>query len=290
MLKLNEDIPRIQITKTMTDVESLRLKDDKYVLMHADKERFGIRTLDYTAALIKPDKTLLALLLKDILDPDLCNEAYRLLRQVKGDPSNRPSIIGKNAMMLDLNKDGMPGVQMRVPQSVIQAFGGKADLLGSYRYKNSAPGVVNCDVTSWTKSRPDIYLGVMPWILAVDNVYKTFLPEEYARQKAYVDRIPEGRKIPKTVFTTLYALKNAPTACHWDDMDIQDGFGVMSANGTWTGSELCFPKYLWAVDYQPTDLILCDVHEVHANFPLIEGERVACVFFCREGQHECPAA
>src|ERR1700674_823147 len=98
MLKLSEHIPRIRITKTMSDAEALAFKNDKYVLMHTDKTRLDIRTLDYTAALIKPDGTLLALLLKDILDPDLCSEAYRLLRQVKGDPSNRPSIIGKNAM------------------------------------------------------------------------------------------------------------------------------------------------------------------------------------------------
>jgi hypothetical protein len=288
MLNLSENIPRIQITKTMTDAEALAFKNDKYVLMHADKKRLGIQMLDYTAALIKPDGHLLALLLKDILDPELCDIAYKLLRQVNGDPSNRPSIIGKNAMMLDLNKDGMPGVQMRVPASVLDVYKGKADMLGSYRYKNSAPGVVNCDLTSWTKSRPDIYLGVMRWILEVNNVYRNFLPEPHARQMAYVNLIPDERRIPDTAFTTLYVLLNAPTACHTDDADIQDGFGVMAANGLYTGSELAFIKYLWAVDYQPTDLLLGDVHEIHANFPLIAGERVACVFFCREGQHECP--
>ena len=256
--------------------------------MHADKQRLGIQTLDYTGALIKPNGGLLALLLKDILDPDRGDVAYKLLRQVDGDPSNRPSIIGKNAMMLDLNKDGMPGVQMRVPGSVMEAYGGKADMLGSYRYKNSAPSVVNCDLTSWTKSRPDIYLGALPWIHEVNRVYQTFLPEPHARQMAYVNLIPDARKIPGTAFTTLYVLLNAPTACHTDAADIQDGFGVMAANGLYTGSELCFIKYLWAVDYQPNDLLLADVHSVHANFPLIAGERVACVFFCREGQHECP--
>ena len=162
-------------------------------------------------------------------------------------------------------------------------------MLGSYRYKNSAPGVAHCDFTSWTKSRPDIYEAVMPWIHDVNKVYRTFLPEAHARQMAYVNRIPGGRKIPGTAFTTLYALKNAPTACHTDDFDIRDGFGVMAANGLFSGSELAFIKYKWAVDYQPTDLVLADVHEIHANFPLTEGERVSTVFFCREGQHECPA-
>jgi hypothetical protein len=289
MLNLIDQISRIQITNTMTDAEALALKNQKYVLMHADKQRLGIQTLRHTGALIKPNGGLLVALLKEIIDLDRCKDALKYLRQVKGDPSNRPSIIGQGAMMLDLNKDGMPGVQNRVPASVLDVYGGKADMLGSYRYKNTAPGVVNCDLTSWTKSRPDIYIGVMPWILAVNNVYRNFLPEAYARQMAYVNLIPDERKIPGTAFTTLYVLLNAPTACHMDDMDIQGAFGVMAANGLWSGSEICFPKYLWCVDYEMGDVVLADVHEVHGNFPLIGGERVACVFFCREGQAECPA-
>src|SRR6185369_17654918 len=178
----------------MSDAEALALKNDKYVLMHADKQRLGIQTLRHQGALIKPEGGLLSLLLKEIVDLDLCKDAYKYLRQVRGDPSNRPEIVGKNASMLDLNKDGMPGVQMRVPKSVLEVYGGKADLLGSYRYKNSPPGVVRCDLTSWTKSRPDIYVAVLPYILAVDSVYKTFLPAEYARQMAYVNRIPNARR------------------------------------------------------------------------------------------------
>lgn len=212
MLNLIDQISRIQITNTMTDAEALALKNQKYVLMHADKQRLGIQTLRHTGALIKPNGGLLVALLKEIIDLDRCKDALKYLRQVKGDPSNRPSIIGQGAMMLDLNKDGMPGVQNRVPASVLDVYGGKADMLGSYRYKNTAPGVVNCDLTSWTKSRPDIYIGVMPWILAVNNVYRNFLPEAYARQMAYVNLIPDERKIPGTAFTTLYVLLNAPTA------------------------------------------------------------------------------
>jgi hypothetical protein len=285
---LSEHIRRIQITDTMTDEEALAFREQHYVLLHSDKKRLGIRTMRNQGALIKPDGSLLLVLLKDILDPELRKIAYEQLRQVNGDPSNRPEIIGKGASMLDVNKDGMIGLQNRVPTSVMKAYGGKTDFLGYYRYKNPAPGVVHCDVTGWTKSRPDIYIAVMPWIQEINKVYQTFLPEEYAIQKAYVDRIPEGRKIPKTAFTTLYLLKNAPTACHTDDMDIREGFGCMASLGLFSGSEIAFLKYKVCVDYQPTDVILADVHEVHGNFPLTDGERVSCVFFCREGQHECP--
>ena len=288
-MPLSEHIRRIHITDTLSDEEALAFKERKYVLLLSDKKRLGIRTMRNQGAVIKPDGSLLLVLLKDILDQDLCEDAHKQLRQVNGEPSNRPEIIGEGAMMLDVNKDGMVGEQMRVPTSVMKAYGGKTDFLGYYRYKNSAPGVVHCDVTAWTKSKPDIFTNVMPWIQEINKVYQTFLPGEYARQKAYVDRIPEGWKIPKTAFTTLYVLKNAPTACHTDDMDIREGFGCMASLGLFSGAEICFPKYKVCVDYQPTDVILADVHEVHGNFPVTEGERVSCVFFCREGQHECPA-
>ena len=188
-MPLPDYIPRIQITDTMTDAEAQAFKDEHYVLLHSDKQRFGIRTLRHTAALIKPDGSLLRLLLQDILDPILCRIAYEQLRQVRGDVTNRPEIVGRGAAMMDVNKDGMVGVQAK-SESVLKVYGGKADMLGSYRYKNSAPGVAHCDLTSWTKSRPDIYEAVMPWIHDVNKVYRTFLPEAHARQMAYVNRIP----------------------------------------------------------------------------------------------------
>ena len=69
-MPLPDYIPRIQITDTMTDAEAQAFKDEHYVLLHSDKQRFGIRTLRHTAALIKPDGSLLVLLLQDILDPN----------------------------------------------------------------------------------------------------------------------------------------------------------------------------------------------------------------------------
>jgi hypothetical protein len=33
---------------------------------------------------------------------------------------------------------------------------------------------------------------------------------------------------------------------------------------------------------------LADVHQLHGNFPVLSGERVACVLFVRKGIHQCP--
>jgi hypothetical protein len=93
-----------------------------------------------------------------------------------------------------------------------------------------------------------------------------------------------------TAFTTLYVLKNAPTAVHTDTADAKGTFGCMASLGDFEGNELVFPKFRIGVDYRPGDVILADVHEFHTNLPLMPGgERVSCVFFVREGMHECPA-
>lgn len=285
--ELETAFQKIQLKKELSDVEAEKFRQAR--LLHEDKPTLVDRLITTQTKVYKPDGELLLALVKGFLDEGLCDNAFELLRQVKGDPSNRPEIVGKGARMRAVRKDGTVGLRVGVPSSVLKAYGGKTDFLGHYRYKNSAPGVLDCKLTGWTLSKPNIYYDVMPFIHEVNNVYKTFLPVAYKRQMEYVDRVPDEHKISGTAFTTLYVLKNAPTAVHTDDMDIRTGFGVMTSLGGWKGGELYFPKFRVAVDYRPGDVILADVHELHGNFPLIEGIRVACVFFVREGIHECPA-
>lgn len=61
----------------------------------------------------------------------------------------------------------------------------------------------------------------------------------------------------------------------------------MATLGDFRGNEICFPKFRVGVDYKPGDVLLADVHEMHGNFPLLSGERVACVFFVRKGMDGC---
>ena len=182
--------------------------------------------------------------------------------------------------------DGKLSPRVRVPKIVSKKYGGKADMLGYYRYSHPA----KCDATSWTKRKTGLYQATRPFIQHVNEVYKAFLPKQHATQMQYVDRIAESWKIPGTAFTTLYVLKNAPTATHTDTFDLREGFGCMASLGSFRGGWLCFPRYRVAIDYQPGDVVLADVHQVHANFPIHESDvRVACVFFCGAEQHRCPA-
>lgn len=278
---------QVHLTRELSDEEAENFRQTR--LLHEDRPKLVDQLLTTQTKVYKPNGELLLALLKDTLDEDLCDQAFELLQQVKGDPSNRPEIIGKGARMQSIRKDQTVGLRVGVPSSVLKAYGGKTDFLGHYRYKNKAPGVLDCGLTGWTRSKPDIYSGAMTFIHKVNEVYAKILPSAYERQMEYVKMIPEEHVIRGTAFTTLYVLKNAPTAVHRDTMDIREGFGVMASLGGFKGGELYFPKYRVAVNYQPTDVILADVHELHGNFPVSEGVRVSCVFFVREGIHECPA-
>lgn len=283
-----------------TDIEYLDLltedhparDPDGYRLRFDDREKLGITLVQLGKPYIReeiyrPGKQLLAVLLKDVIPEELRNQAFELLKTVNGDPKNRPGIIGEKARQQGVRKrDGRLSPRVRVPEIVIKKYGGKADMLGYYRYRQPA----KCDITGWTRQKPELYKAVRPFIHKVDEIYRTFLPEQHAKQMEYVQTIPEKWQIPGTAFTTLYVLKNAPTATHVDDFDYPQGYGCMASLGSFRGGWLCFPRFRIAIDYQPGDLVLADVHQVHANFPIYEGDmRVACVFFCRKEQDKCPA-
>jgi hypothetical protein len=265
-----------------------------YALRCADKEPLGVKVLspkhEEYVEVVRPGGMLLAVLIKNCLDPKLVADTYRLLRTVNGNPDNRPGIIGEKARQQLVKADGtLSNRSGHVPKAVMEAYGGKADMLGHYRWmKAPSPGAALCGPTAWTMRKPEMYAKVLRFVKEVNDIYATHLPKEYAKQREYVDTIEEDYKIKGTAFTTLYVLKNAPTATHVDTFDYPEAFGVMATLGNFTGGEICFPRFRIAIDYQPGDLLLADVHQLHGNFPVLEGERVACVLFVRKGIHKCP--
>jgi hypothetical protein len=267
-------------------------------LFTADEKRLGIQVIthkdcgDFGFTAYKPDGSILFVLLKGallhVLSEKELDSAYKLLRTVSGDLSNRPDIIGEKMRMPTIRKDGTASNFNMAPKAVVDAMGGNSDLLGFYKYKNPAPGVLNCAPTAWTIGEPALYGDLQRFICAVDEVYRNFLPTEYQTQMEYVRTIPPKLRIGETAFTTVYVLKNAPTAVHKDKFDYEKSFGVMATLGDWKGNAIVWPKYRIGVDYRPGDVLLGDVHEFHSNLPLLSGERVCCVFFVRTGMDQCP--
>jgi hypothetical protein len=259
-------------------------------LFTTDEEKLGLKISRKAKEFLRVDKPNgdpLFMLVKDAIPEDVWRPAYEILRTVSGSLANRPDIIGQQLRTPQFRKDGTLGNYNVASPELVDEFGGNADLLGYYRYKNPAPGVPDCGPTAWTEGETDLLLGCMKFIRAVDEVYKLWMPTEYGKQMQVVRKIPQNWRMYDTAFTTLYVLKNAPTAVHKDKADAFGTFGCMASLGDFTGNELVFPQYLVGADYRPGDVILADVHQWHTNLPLLSGERVSCVFFVREGMNEC---
>ena len=117
---------------------------------------------------------LLAVLIKKCLDVDLCEETYRVLRTVNGDPYNRPGIIGEKARQVVVKQDGtLSQREGQVPKAVMEAYGGKADMLGHYyRPIPPRPGASKCGPTAWTLRKPQLYAEALKFISTINDIYK----------------------------------------------------------------------------------------------------------------------
>jgi hypothetical protein len=259
-------------------------------LRYQQVKDLGFNFVRTQARFLRPDGSLLAVVVKDMLDPDLVAQSYAVLRKVNGDPSNRPEIFGKGTRMKRVREDGYLSSRVQTAKELVKAWpNAKADLLGGYRYKNCKPGVPNCSLTSWTRKSPEAAAVAVKLGMAVDEVYRLFAPDNHARQTEYVQQIPRVYRLGGTNFSTMYVIKNKPTAVHRDGFNIPGGMAVLTTLGEFEGAELCFPQYGVVVDYKPGDVLIADVkNELHGNLPLVGGERITCVFFVRDGMHECP--
>ena len=234
---------------------------------------------------------LVCLLVKQCLPADVCQQAYEHLRTVSKIPNNRGiAVAGKGAMMPGLTRDGSLSNRNGIPRAVWEAAGKPlADFLGFFDYRDvNDKRKLNCRETEWTGTHRAVYEAALPFIGEINSAFRTCLSFEYSVQLDEVKKVADDLKIAGTAFTTVTVNKNLRTACHKDEGDLRQGTGCMATLGQWQGSELVIPQFGLAVNYQPGDLLLGDVHLWHGNAPFVEGgERVTTVLYCRERMHEC---
>jgi hypothetical protein len=116
---------------------------------------------------------------------------------------------------------------------------------------------------------PTEYKNAIPLIEDIDRFYKKYTPTYYKNQ--FQKAKQTHFKIPNTVFTTVTTNVNYQTTVHKDKGDDKDGFGnlVVIENGEYSGGETCFPQYGIGVDVRTNDILLMNVHQWHANLPII---------------------
>jgi len=139
--------------------------------------------------------------------------------------------------------------------------------------------------TLFLTEHPDKFKKMIPYISKIDSLYKKLLPVQYKKQ--YSKAKETHFKIGNTSFTTMTTNINFQTTIHKDTGDDEEGFGNLAVieRGKYTGGETCFPQYGFGIDVREGDILFMDVHEWHANLPIVyekDAERMSVVCYLRK--------
>lgn len=126
-----------------------------------------------------------------------------------------------------------------------------------------------CRLTAFTSAYFETFKQGIPFVQAVDDLYKELVPDRWKIQREYAKATNRNYIIGNTSFSTVTVNKNFRTAVHQDRGDLSKGFGNLIAyrEGDWTGGYFCLPQFRVAFDLQNTDVLFVDVHQFHANTP-----------------------
>ena len=135
--------------------------------------------------------------------------------------------------------------------------------------------IISVRPTRFNVDFPEKYNKLLPLIQQIDEYYKKLTPEQYANQ--YKKAKQTHFKIPGTSFTTVTTNVNYQTSVHTDKGDDDEGFGNLAVieQGKYSGAETCFPQYGIGIDVRNGDILFMDVHQPHANLPMIKEDKDA---------------
>ena len=224
------------------------------------------------------------------IKPDTARHVWAELRgKVKAVPDNRKIAAGKGAAKRGSTHTNAIARDASTPSGVFKDA------------SNEVIGFLNndgrrhrfCRQSAFTAEHPEVWRVTVAFCRELDAIYRDALPDQWARQKAFADRLHPAYLIPGTVFSTVTVNRNWQTAYHFDAGDYSEGFGVMAQwrAGSFTGGDLVFPGYRFAVRYGAGDVCFANVHELHGVSRMIglkgSWERLVGVFYLREGLLDC---
>jgi hypothetical protein len=128
-----------------------------------------------------------------------------------------------------------------------------------------------CRLTSYTQKYFDEYKAGIPYIEAIDDLFKKLVPDRYKAQYKQAHENP-AFQIGNTAFSSVTMNRNFRTGLHMDDGDLRAGFGNLSViqRGKYEGGFTLFPRYKIGVDLRTGDFLAMDVHEWHCNTEIRE--------------------
>ena len=225
-----------------------------------------------------PKRKLLAKFRKKVFTPEQVQigwDAFRLLAipsrnrgaaagpiDLKGVYWSRRKPIETTGWSTRYLQDGKPS-KMRVNNVVASG------VIGNYE-KTPFLGQP-CRMTGYTRRGLKQYLHGIPYIQAIDRVFKQLVPDAHKKQLAVASKKPMYQ-IDGTAFSTLTVNMNFRTALHKDAGDYSEGFGNLSVIewGKYHGGETMFPRFGVGFNLRTGDFVAMDVHEWHCNAPIVE--------------------
>lgn len=164
---------------------------------------------------------------------------------------------------------------------------------GNVGYMDAGAMVHYCRRTAFARDYFEKFKEGVPFVEAVDSLYKKLCPEHYTKQINISKGTNRNYRIGDTSFTTVTVNKNFQTAVHKDAGDYPEGFGNLCVfrQGHYEGSYFCMPEFRVAIDLHTTDILFADVHRWHGNTPFKNFSedylRIAFVMYYREYMYLC---
>ncbi|NCW81070.1 MAG: hypothetical protein EBV68_04240 [Betaproteobacteria bacterium] len=223
-------------------------------------------------------KKLLAKFRKNVFTEDEIRTGWEAFYQTAAPSRNRGAAAGPidtksnywskrkpveiNGWSARYMQDGKPS-KMRVNNNVMSS------VLG---YFEKTPFMkLPCRLTSYTQRFFRQYTHGIPFIEAIDEVFKKLVPDAHKVQLTAASKKPYY-KITKTAFSSVTLNRNFRTALHIDAGDFKEGFGNLCVieRGEYTGGYTLFPQYGIGIDLRTGDFLAMDVHQWHCNTEMTE--------------------
>lgn len=241
--------------------------------------------IDEDVKITKPDGSVLAVIRKRALPPQILADAWSVLKGYNVKTNNRGVAAGTGYVRQVLHNGTVSKTNRTPPEGVVNS-----GIIGYFERSVRFP---YCRACAWNLQNPEKWALLLPMVQHVSSMFELDVPEKYQAQQAIVDATSKDFVIPGTVYTTLTVNKNFRTACHKDAGDLPEGISAMAVfrEGQWAGANLVFPDFRVAARLDTGDVIFFDPHEFHGNTRIVpmseKYTRCSVVFYYREGIKHC---
>ncbi len=294
-IQLSSEMSSAELKAFQAEIDASKKARVRYRL----DERHYDKLIEEQAEVRTPKGQLVGVLIKGCVPPATLEAAYPYLSMVAGAFSNRGTAIGLPMSPRQRLDGSIAKTQEVNPKDLERENVGLNDYFGYWEGKaqRNNPFPHETSFTRWLKEKhPEGEKPLIRLAQTADKLFEKYAEPNWRAQMELAARIP-NYIIPATSFTTCTinktyttadgVVKDVQTSPHRDKGDYKSGLGVMLCQfrgAKVSGFHVCLPRFRVAFRLQSTDLLLCDVHELHGNTnfqPAGPFERLSCVFYLR---------